>query len=497
MIEKINDSIKGWDSALNTCRGSFRLITWIELVVALAMASCGIVLFGIKVGAIVTLSFCLAYAVPRYWYVTRKHATAFGQLVLVMLWVFLLMIAIHDIDYGLSGVGTLREPMLTADAWGYHRKALRIYEDWNYLFQNERMHWGLPLFLVGVWKIFGASLIYTLASLMMLSMCTMVLSSCMVVRALRGRIQQSVRWIGTAAMGCALLLLYLHSQEIRIQKECLCAFSMTLCGYALAGWLEKERASKYAGLKDVLIFGLGLVIMGFTRPSVMIAFAIGPVLLTIFARGRGWGRCLAMMGVFSSLYVLIVLQVSAFFGDYVDDGGDKLILPIQFFWFPNHMALGALIGDYFTFAWWQKALLLPVTATVQYLTPFMWGLEGYDFGEMVCRQTWGWYCVGGLAVFYVLFLSYRRQWQLGGWTLWALMCYAMPAYVVAGTLARYSLIFQPLVIPMTVMAISVAMHAEWRKLFNYYVLVYVVCLVLALGACFARQWTYLHRLGYV
>ena len=77
------------------------------------------------------------------------------------------------------------------------------------------------------------------------------------------------------------------------------------------------------------------------------------------------------------------------------------------------------------------------------------------------------------------------------------MCYAMPAYVVAGTLARYSLIFQPLVIPMAVMAISVAMRTEWRKLFNYYVLVYVVCLVLALGACFARQWTYLHRLGYV
>lgn len=143
-----------------------------------------------------------------------------------------------------------------------------------------------------------------------------------------------------------------------------------------------------------------------------------------------------------------------------------------------------MIDYYYLYSPWHRLLLLPLTMSVQFVTPFPWlASEEPTIANDICRITYGWYIVGGITLFYYLFLSWRRNENMGIWAWWPAAVYVVLAYVVAGSVSRYLLPVEPLFVPVCLFVLCRLHEGCWRKAFKGWSIFFVILLVVTLLIC--------------
>ena len=141
----------------------------------------------------------------------------------------------------------------------------------------------------------------------------------------------------------------------------------------------------------------------------------------------------------------------------------------------------SLLGYYFLYSPLHRMFMLPLTVSVQFLLPLPWThLSGLGFFTFFSRFTWGWYLVGGITAFYYIFISWRRQDNMGIWPWWPALVFAAIAYVMGGSVVRYVLPIQPLFIPVAVYVVARLFEGRWRRQFGIWTILFIILLIAAL-----------------
>ena len=84
-------------------------------------------------------------------------------------------------------------------------------------------------------------------------------------------------------------------------------------------------------------------------------------------------------------------------------------------------------------------------------------------------------------------MSWRKQTSLGFFPLWVAFCFAVPAFIAAGSVSRYMLPFQPLMVPMAIFAVATLRERHYRKNFIIFVIAYTLLLAATLIVCYRTQ----------
>lgn len=147
-----------------------------------------------------------------------------------------------------------------------------------------------------------------------------------------------------------------------------------------------------------------------------------------------------------------------------------------------------LLNFYFLRPYWYKMLMLPLTMSVQFFIPFPWTYyENPSLINVLARLTYGWYVVGGVALFYFMVISWRKGEHMGIWPWWPAMTYAAMACVMAGSVARYVVPIYPLFVPVAMFVLCRLYEGRWRKQFVWWSVCYVVVVTVVLLLCLEIQ----------
>lgn len=140
----------------------------------------------------------------------------------------------------------------------------------------------------------------------------------------------------------------------------------------------------------------------------------------------------------------------------------------------NQMAFYNLIGDYSQLPYYKKILLLPFSAAVQFFIPFPWNfMRDVPFGITQAYAHFGypWYAFGGVFVYYMFTRRKRLSTPVYRLSVWSVLCWLVPCYIVGGTVSRYGLSMVALMAP----AVAVTLMAERRdRRFYVYMAVFAV-----------------------
>ena len=386
-------------------------------------------------GIQLTLGLLLAYAIPRIIYSRRSHYSTSGHAVLIVLWFMLSVLAVNYVGRCTAwGALPLSEPHLWGDAHRYWSYAKAFYSGSTYT--HSRASFGLSLITAAAWLVSGKSIITPVC-----------INICLTI-----------------------------------------SFGVVLCALALARTIERRHSAPRFAWRDVAVFALGALLVASVRSPYALVMAAGALMCTIYRRPRYSVLAMAACAVMAYCIVYLLSQT-------------LLMRPVHLFLEENNAQLvsqqyiiGAsqipyynIIGDYFTYPWWKKLLLLPFTSMVQYIIPFPWVFSTPHIDEVFPRLGLGAYIVGGMALFYIFFLSWRRTSRLTVYTAWAILCFVTPAYAVAGSVPRYVTPFQLLFVPMAVYVLVLLLENQHRKNFTIFAVAYAVVLVITLILCYSAQ----------
>ena len=438
-------------------------------------------------GIQLALGLLLAYAIPRMAYSRQSHYCTAGNAVLIVLWLMLSVLTVYYVGRcTLWGKLPLDAPHLWGDAHRYWRFAESIYHDTPY--NHIYPYIGLPAMIISSWAIFGKSLIPPVCANVCLSIAAVVLMGNVTRHLLANRTRQSAAWIATMAMAATSSLFYLLSHSMQVLKEPLVTFGVATCALAVARIIERRNRLNLFAWRELGIFTIGAIIMAATRTPYVWTMIAGALLCAIYRRPRA--SVLAMTAIGVALYVAIDFTSQCFTPQSpldVVDSSHAEGFSSQFIIGPSQIPYYNIIGDYFTYPWWKKFLLLPFTSMVQYVIPFPWTFGGMHIDEVFPRISLGAYIVGGMALFYIFFLSWRRNSRLTTFTAWAILCFVTPAYAVAGSVPRYVTPFQLLFVPMAIYVLALLMEHQHRKKFTIFAVAYALVLAITLAACYSAQ----------
>lgn len=460
----------------------------IEAAAFIAITIVSICTFAVADAATVMVCFALAYMMPRIAYSRLAHSSAIGILALAIAWTVMSVLGISYLACCTVKAGrTLGNPLLWNDAQRYFNYALDIYHN-RYDFSYVQPFPGLPLMTALLWKLFGVNIVYPLAVNMMLTLGTIVLTGTLTIRLLDGRTGKSPMWLAGMAMMCNALLFFFLSHGTQLLKEPLTYFGFMIVALSLTSL--RDCPGRRIHWRTLAIFTLGITLVASTRTTYSIMALSGVAFAAICLRSK-WRTSLAMIGAGTFIYIAVSELAHSItfmhYGTYFDPQQSSL-MSYQFIIGPQQEALARIVGDYFSFPWWKKMLILPLSCIVQYVIPFPWlGPTQPSIGEILPRICAPWYATGGLVIFYTVALSWRRATNLKLYPLWVAFCYAVPAFVTAGSVSRYALPFQPLMIPMAVYTIALLADGEYHKIFCKFAVTYIVALLLTLAVCYYLQ----------
>ena len=221
------------------------------------------------------------------------------------------------VGYVLSGPGS----PVTGDSAGYHSYAVHLLDSGVYVNdEGERASRppGYPLFLAGVYAVFGSSTAAAVAI-----QCLLGALTCVLIALLAGGILQPP-W--PLACGWAAVLYFgLFSPPAFLLTECLFSFLLALAFVAL------HRGS-WPGGRRAFVFGASLAAAFLVRPEVLLFAVFAVVLLPFFGKGFGRREALTAALGFALLAGPWVVRNYAVFGRFVPSstrGGVSLYAGLQ------------------------------------------------------------------------------------------------------------------------------------------------------------------------
>ena len=290
-----------------------------------------------------------------------------------------------------------------------------------------------------------------------------------------------------AAMGMTAAVCYYLNSGTIILKDAAVSLAVAMMAFAFS-----HLRSGLSGKRNLVIAYVSLVVGGVLlslfRVNYILPVAIGAVLLTPWTSPRRW-HGIVMIAVCGLLW----LSTEHFFPSgsisfrvttYVDGygfGGAYFQEETN-----RDIYYGIYGGDYFRLPIWKKILFAPAGAAVQFLSPFPWNFaRDAVFGPTLvwAHISYPWYAVGGLVLFFLIFLWWRADIDIRLWALWGVIFWLVPVYMFAGAVSRYALPVLPVLVPLAL----TAWRSRRKKSFKVFSVVYLVMLTAALVSAYIVQ----------
>lgn len=465
------------------------LLLLVEVIAFAILAGVASQHFGMLDGVRITVAYLLAYLVPRIVLERCRGTSATACWVLFLLAAFVMVCNVaYLLEWTQDEGYSLQLPNLQSDARKYYKWALNRY-DGSVSAVNVAFP-GFPYIIYLLWKVLGVSVIWPQAMNMMFTLMSVVLTGMTVRRLLVGRVDFSEQTLMLGSLVLSGLLVYYLVMGIHILKEGSIYLSISLAGYALSSMSACDE-ERHHWLRDLLLFFLACLILAAVRTTFLYFIAVGVVIMALPHCRRDWIFVIGMLAICA-----ITLLIGNHYCNYsfdrhatIVDGG--MGMQSNYISTESQSVYVQIIGEYFLFSTWHRLALLPVSLALQFIIPFPWLMyENVTVANVVSRITVGWYAVGCISLFYFLFVSWRRQWNMGAWAWWPAVVFAVIAYLMAGTMSRYVLPFQPLFIPVVIYVLCLLYKGLWRKQFKYWSIFYVALLVVTLIICFHLQKNY-------
>lgn len=438
----------------------------------------------------IVLAFAVAYLVPRFIYSQSKISCRWGQWMLLIVGTAVAFYSIYSMKMGtMNPDDTLEMPALSSDSGGYYAWALSHYD--GRCPSPQVTYCGISMLMVGLWKVLGVSVVWPLALNYMCLLLTIVMTGKIAHRLLSSRFTSTApSTIAASAMLMTALMGFLVSQAMRIQKEAYCALGFALVGYALEGMCFTTLTSKEKR-RDTVLFLLGTLIVAFVRTNYVYFIVIGAAMMAFANKCANWKRG-TLMAVIALIFTFLFNYLFCYTLEHqylILEGGETMAHDFKIGGAQQPYVL--IIGDYYFFPKWERLLLLPITAGVQYIIPFPWL---YDYSNatvltLLPRMRLMWYIVGDACIFYYLYINavhYKRS-NMGMWAWWPLVTFMLMSFITGGLVSRYALPIQPLFV---VVALYVLLHIKegnYRRSFSIWMIVYSFILVATLIFCYHTQ----------
>lgn len=467
---------------VKTLPGMLLLLINVMAVVVLAMVSTR--LFGAADGARITVAFTVAYLVPLVLLCRARGTNYASQLLLLLLAVFLSWVAINSMLYWIELDGySLQRPNLEGDAREYYKWALYRYD--GSVEPTSTVFPGFPLVMLTLWKMFGLSVVWPLALNMMCTMLSVVLTGMTTRRLLAHRVTASHQALVLCGMFFTCLLCYYLMAGISILKEGILFLSVSLAGFALSS-MDSSEEERHRLVRDIALFVFACLMMALVRTTFLYVLLLGVLVMTVPHWRRDWVLSLSLIALIGVLVVVGNHFASYSFGRHAEiaSGGWNM----QRIYYSKAVYMN-LIGYYFLYSPLHKLALLPVTMSLQFILPLPW-MQHFEEPYLQCfisRINYGWYLVGAISMFYVVFLSWRRGVNMGAWPWWPVIYYIALAYVMGGAMARYLLPVEPLLVPVVVYVICLLCEGRWRRSFIVWMICLAIVLTIALLLCLEIQ----------
>lgn len=460
-----------------------------EVVLFALLAVVATTHFGMRDGACITVSYLVAYLIPRAVLDRARGTSVTAAVILFVLSALLIGVSYFNLlDWTSADGYSLEIPNLKSDAREFYKWALNHYD--GRVEAGRIVFPGFPLMMVGLWKMLGLSVVWPQAMNMMFTLMAVVLTGMTTRRLLVDRVSASDRTLLSGGMLINCLLFYYLMSGISILKEPSVYLAIAMAGFALTSMATSDE-NRHQLYRDILIFALACVILAFVRTTYLYFVAVGVIIMTLPHWRRDWMMSLCMFAI-----VLVTLLIGNYFASYsferhaiiIDSGWS---MQQEYVDGSNKSVFRRLIGYYFLYSPWHKILMLPITLSLQFLIPFPWlpTNEETQLFNITTRISYGWYAVGGIALFYYLFMSWRKEKQLEMWPWWPAISFAVIAYLVAGSVTRYTLPFQPLFIPVVLFVLCRLHEGFHRKAFTRWSILFIILLTVSLLVCLEIQYS--------
>lgn len=472
----------------SNCLGNKGLLLLFGEVMAMALVGAfSSTHFSFADSASIVIAFAIAYLVPRFIYSGSKESCRWGQWTLLLAATALAFYAICEFIAWTPVEGfSLEMPYLTDDSEDYYRWALSHYD--GRFPSPDIIYTGLPIIMLGLWKIFGVNVVWPMALNIMCILLTMVITGKIAIRLLSHRFPlTNPANIAASAMLMVALLGFFVAQGMRIQKESYCSLGFTMVAYAFVG-MSVPTLSKREKRRDLLMFLAGTLIVAFIRTNFVYFIFVGAVMMSLANKCAQWKRGALMAAVALSFTFLFnfLFNYTIEHQLLILEGGK--IVANDFELGKTQQPYQNIIGDYYFYPQWKRVLMLPVTMGVQYIIPFPWI---YDYSNatimtIMIHVRFMWYFVGGICLFYYLYLTVARskKFSLGMWALWPVLIFVFLSFATGGLVSRYFLPIQPMfvVIALYVMLLIKAGHC--RRAFTIGMVIYLIVLFATFYFCY-------------
>ena len=441
--------------------------------------------FGTADGCRITAAYLVAYLVPRIILTRARDTSTVAHVVLLAVAVFAgTMDLARLMRWTMLTDYSLQIPNIYGDARNYYKCALAMYN--GDAVGAQTAFPGFPLMMAGLWKVFGLNAVWPQAMNLMFTLTTVVLTGMTTRRLLGGQVTVARPTLLAGGMLLTCLLIYCMQMGTSILKEGSTYISMAMAGFALSSMaaVDEERRKKW---RDVLLFVLACALLALVRTTFLYFIALGVVVMTLPHWRRDWKMSVGMLAV-----LLAALAFGDYLSSYSFDRHAEIVgggwnMQRNFVKAGSQAYYHELIGYYFLLTPWRRLLMLPLTAAVQYVIPLPFFDPNGLWLNNISKVTYGWYLVGGIALFYYIWLIWRRRAGMGAWAWWAALSFLALAYLMAGSVPRYALFIEPLFVPVAMYVLCRLREGQWRKAFRWYSATYVVVLAAAIVLCLFIQ----------
>ena len=463
------------------------LLILVEVIALAVLAVSAVSHYGMADGLRIAVAYAAAYFVPRI-VLTRARGTSTAAIAILLL-VAALMIYI---DYLKLGFWTffdgysLEEPDIHGDGRIYYKWALNKYD--GRVGPQNVIYPGYPMIILGLWKLFGVNVIWPQALNLMCTLMGIVLTGMTTRRLLAHRVNTSPQALVVGGMALTSVLTYFLIIGTMIIKEGSIILSISMAGYALAS-LASTAEERGRPVRDMILMVVACAVLAIVRTTYLYFVVMGVVLMTLPNWRRDWRKGVCMLALIGVALVLGAMMSTHSFSRHAEVAGGGWNMQRFYVESESQQFYHDVLNYYFLRPFWYKALMLPLTMSVQFIIPFPWTYyDNSTFINNFSRMSYGWYLVGGTALFYYPVMAWRRgKDNLGAWPWWAAGCFAAIAWVMAGSVARYITPIQPLFVPVTMFVLCRLREGRLRKAFAIWAVCFVVLVAVALLFCLEIQ----------
>jgi len=457
-----------------------RLLLLLLEVIAIAILAVGASShFGLADGARITAGYLVAYLVPRTILSRARGSSLVAHVLLLLVAALMIYIDYRRLTgWTLFDGYSLMEPNIKGDGRIYYKWALNKYD--GRVGPQQVIYPGYPMIMLGLWKVFGLNVVWPQALNLMCTLTAIVLTGMTTRRLLWHRVNTSPQALVALGIGLTSLLTYFLIMGSSMLKEGLVILSIMMAGYGMSSMAAADE-ERHHPVRDMALIVIACLLLAIVRTTFLYFIAMGVAVMTVPRWRRDWRMCLSVLVVIALSLLLGNMMSTHSFDRHIEVAGGGWNMQRFYVDSESQQFYHDLLDYYFLRPFWYKALMLPLTMAVQFIIPFPWTYyDNSTFINLFARMTYGWYLVGGTALFYYLVMSWRRDGSstMGAWPWWAALSYAAIAWVMAGSVARYVTPVQPLFVPVAVFVLCRLREGHWRKAFA----AWSVCLVLMITA---------------